>query len=287
MAIIVFEDFNNYGPLPGYMQIGAQFGGTVVISNNTALNYNNSAGSLKGVYPFPLGVGGGVYIFANIYPGDFTGWNATANIVHIKFYAKMPGTKWGCKFFKIFGEDLGTGVANTTFGTDYTGEDPGGLIQVIFGDGTDPNNDAQNSIRFDGGPDQPSVGRSYGSAVISTPMGKSWASTDWGTGWHLFEFYTKFNMGTTSGNEIPNGEIGVRIDGNTYLYATGLFNRNPANPPISRVGFFDQSQGLNPSTFELWYDNIELSQDPFNSAPSVISTPGYTGNTILTMSRVC
>jgi hypothetical protein len=259
---ILFSDFETY-TMPGSWQFGAQDGGTVALSTSTASNYNGSAKSVRGVYPAHMGTDGGVFIWGLQYPGDYPGWVSSKNEVYVRFYAKMPGAKWGCKFLKVFGGDNGNGsISNCTFGLDYTGENPGSLIQVSFGDGTDPHNDTQNVIRLDGS-DPDFVGRSYGQAVISTPQNDAW--NDWGTGWHLFEFAVGFNSGTSSANEVADGWFIVRIDGVTYLTATNLFNRHYASPPIEKIELFGQAQGNNSSAFELMYDNVEITQGAFGS----------------------
>jgi hypothetical protein len=93
---------------------------------------------------------------------------------------------------------------------------------------------------------------------LSTPNGR-WSSSNWGTGWHLFEFFVKFNSGTSAINETNDGECFVRIDSTVYVDARGLFNRHWSNEPIYRVGILNQSQGSASGPFEIWYDNIFIS----------------------------
>ena len=53
----------------------------------------------------------------------------------------------------------------------------------------------------------------------------------------------------------------VKIDGVTYVDAKGLFNRHWSNSPIESVALFNQTQGTSAGPFELWYDNLEITQD--------------------------
>jgi hypothetical protein len=120
---------------------------------------------------------------------------------------------------------------------------------VSFGDGTTTSNDTQNTVRLDG--TFPSwAGRSWGNgAVISAPQSSNFI---WDDNWHEFEILCKFNSGTTSENEVNDGEYLVRIDGDTYMHATGLFNRHYSNKPLSTLHFGDWSQGAtNPFTLDI------------------------------------
>lgn len=183
----------------------------------------------------------------------------------------MPAVKQGLKFLKIFGQSPVNGnYANTTFALDYTGGDPGSMYQVSFGDGSTVGNDTGNVINFDG--TYPAwIGRSYGKAVLSTPQKASFGSVKWGTSWHHFQMRVKFNSGTTSANEVNDGAYYVAIDGNVYVNATGLFNRNPSNGPIDRVELFGWSQN-GASPFEIWYDNVKISTGGFMN-PSTPMAP--------------
>lgn len=213
--------------------------------------------ALEGSYP--VAGPGGQFVIAN--------YNVTslrAEDVYIEFWAKMPGAKEGCKFLKIFG-DRSDGNANTTISTNYTGGDWGAIDQVSFGDGTTRRNDSQNSINLSG-QDPQSIGRSYGKATVSTPQMSTFSSQDWGTAWHHFRVHVKFNSGTTPQNEVADGEYYLEIDGNVYVDATGLFNRNPVNGPITTIEFFGWAQ-KNPQPFQLWYYDIRISTGGFLSEP--------------------
>lgn len=238
---------------------GAQKGGSISVQATSAPGATGATvDALEGSYPIPVD---GQYIWADYKVAQFS-----TEDVYIEFWAKMPGAKEGCKFLKIFGKRPLSGTdsyANTTIGADYTGTDNASVRQVAFGDGTTLVNDSQNVINFNGSyPEW--IGRSYGTAVVKTPQMQGFSATDWGTGWHHFRIHVKFNSGTTSQNEVPNGEYYVEIDGKVYVDATGLYNRNPADGPIDRIEFFGWAQnGTVP--FQLWYDDIRISTGGFVS----------------------
>jgi hypothetical protein len=250
-----FVTFDN-GTLnqPGWI-FGAQDGGTVSVSTDASKNLNGSAGSLKGTYPTPVG---SVYAW-----GTYSVASLNTYELYIEFWAKMPAAKEGLKFLKVFGGDS-SGYANTTFALDYTGADYGSMYQVSFGDGSTAYNDTANVINFDGSYPQ-WIGRSFGTARVQTPMGRSFRSTDWGTAWHKFRIRVKYNSGTTSANQIADGAYYVEIDGNVYVNATGLYNRHYSNKPIDRVELFGWTQsGTRP--FEIWYDDVRISSGGFASS---------------------
>ncbi len=101
----------------------------------------------------------------------------------------------------------------------------------------------------------------------------AFSSADWGTGWHHFRIHIKFNSGTTTLNEVPDGEIYIEIDGKIYVNATGLFNRNPANGPIDHIEFFGWAQNET-QPFQVWYDDIRISTGGFTSEPSPMPPTG-------------
>lgn len=242
---------------PGW-SIGAQNGGAVGVQA-TAGPTGSTVDALEGDYPVPGN--GGWYIWAN-----YSVASLNTEDVYIEFWARMPAAKEGCKFVKIFGQNLVQGsFANATIGTNYTGGDYGAVWQVSFGDGTSVANDDQNVINLNGTYPQ-WIGRSYGTAVVQTPQMSAFSSTDWGTGWHHFLIHVKFNSGTTAQNEVPNGEFFLEVDGKVYADATGLYNRNPADGPISYIGFFGWAQG-DPSAFELDYYDIRISTGGFMNTP--------------------
>lgn len=216
-----------------------------------------SAEALEGSYP--VAGAGHQFVIAN-----YNVASLHTEDIYIEFWAKMPGAKEGCKFVKIFG-NRSDGYANTTIPTNYTGGDYGSIFLIGFGDGTTLVNDSQHGIRLDGQYPQ-SIGRSYGTATVLTPQNSAFSSTDWGTAWHHFRIHVRFNSGTTPQKEVPNGEDYLEIDGKVYVDATGLYNRNPANGPISVVEFFGWAQ-QNPQAFQLWYYDIRISTGGFLSQP--------------------
>ena len=217
--------------------------------------------ALRMNYPDLLAGVGGIYNYLNFnVPNGY-------KELYIKFDAKIPNAKHGLKFCKIFGINATGGsntVANATFNLDYSGIDNGAMRTVIFGDGSTNVNDAQNAVHLNGS--NPSwVGRSWGNGAVITSGGQFFDSADWGTGWHTFRFKIKFNDGTTSENEINNGEILVNIDGIDYVHATGLFNRHYTNGDISYISFGNWTQaptGGSPA-FDIHYDNIFISRNGF------------------------
>lgn len=242
---------------PGWV-IGGQSGGSTGVQA-TSGPAGNPVNALEGSYPLPGA--GGQYLWA-----DYSVANLNTEDVYIEFWAKMPGATGGCKFLKIFGDHTSSsGHARATFGTDYTGADSGGILQVTFGDGSSLKNDGQNVIKLDGSNPQ-FMGRSYGSAVVSTPQKTGFSSADWGTNWHHFLVHVKFNSGTTMQNEVPNGEFFLQIDGKVYLDATGVYNRNPANGPINYIELFGWAQ-KDPSPFQVWFYDVRISTGGFVSQP--------------------
>ncbi len=184
-TLIYFENFDT-GALPSRFQ--AQHGGTVALSTDTTKNYAGSAGSVRGTYPTPGA--GDIYVW-----GGYDVSTYATEEVFVEFRAKMPATKYGLKFCKIFGARSGADTntyANTTFGLDYTGIDNGSMQYVGFGDGTGLANDTANGVWLDGTTGS-KVGRSQGTAVLETPQNLAWASSQWGTDWHLFRLHVKFN----------------------------------------------------------------------------------------------
>ncbi|MBW4052630.1 MAG: hypothetical protein HIU85_14430 [Proteobacteria bacterium] len=241
--------------------IGAQNGGELGVESIASPNASGTnVDALVGTYPKPATTGGS-YLWAQY---DMAALNSED--VYIEFWARMPGNKDGCKFVKIFGQDLPQGgYANTTFETDFTGVDYGSIRQISFGDGTTLDNDTQNVINFNGTyPDW--IGRSYGTAVVNTPQMSNFSSADWGSVWHHFRIHVRFNSGTTSQDQTPNGEYYLEIDGKVYVDATGVYNRNPANGPIDHIGFFGWAQS-DPSAFEVDYYDIRISTGGFVTQP--------------------
>ena len=256
--VLLFEDFDE-ATLPTAFGLGAQAGGQVELSSDPKQTYGGAGQSLRGTYPLATG---GVYVWGVL---DLTA--EQTRDLWVRFRARMPSpSPQGLKFLKVFGGNDG-GYANTTFGTDYTGDEAGSMRCASFGDGTDSENDTQNILLFDG--TNPSIaGRAFGKPGYSalTPEQSVWHAGEWGTSWHLFELHVKFNSGTSDQDEVNDGELFVRIDGKVYLDAKGLYNRHPSNPPIERVELFGWAQGGS-APFELWYDNVEIAIGGFGDSP--------------------
>lgn len=249
--------------VPSGWTLFTQPGGQIGVQATTSPDGTGVVYALEGSYPIPTG-GGAMYVGANY---NISSLNTES--VYIEFWAKMPGAKEGCKFVKIFGaRSAATGYADTTIYTDYTGAAYGAIRQIGFGDGGGLINDSSSIIDLTGL--HSSIGRSAGIAVVKTPQASVFSAADWGTSWHHFRIHVKFNSGTTTQNEVPDGEYYLEIDGKVYVDATGLYNRNPANGPIAKIGFFGWAQ-TESQPFQLWYDDIRISTGGFMS--SVLPEP--------------
>lgn len=242
---------------PGWSFSSLMGGSIGVMATTSPTSPTGDGEAIEGSYPI-AGVGH-QYVIA-----DYDVASVRTEDIYIEFWAKMPGAKGGCKFVKVFGAiGANHGNANTTISANYTGGDYGAIDQVSFGDGTTIRNDSQNSINLNGKyPEW--IGRSYGTATVSTPQMSNFSSQDWGTAWHHFRIHIKFNSGTTAQNEVADGEYYLEIDGKVYVDATGLYNRNPVNGPIVKVEFFGWAQ-KNPEAFQLWYSDIRISTGGFVS----------------------
>lgn len=244
---------------------GSQDGGTLSDSSMTSPTAASATVfAMNATYPAPGG--GQVFAWA-----DYSVASLNTEDLYIEFWAQMPQAKEGCKFFKIFGQGQPGSRADMTFGTDYTGADYGAIREVMFGDGSTLANDGENVVMLDGsGPSW--IGRSYGIASVQTPQMATFASGNWGTSWHHFRIHVKFNSGTTSSNEVANGEIYLEIDGKVYVDATGLYDRNVANAPIDHIEFFGWAQ-KDPSAFQVAFDDVRVSTGGFMDTP-LPSPPG-------------
>jgi hypothetical protein len=243
--------------LPGWV-FSTVRGGTIGLQSTASPTISGgNVNALEGSYPVPGA--GGQFVIAS-YNLD----SLQTEDVYIEFWAKMPGAKEGCKFIKIFGDrPTSDNYADTTIFTNYSGGDYGSVYQVAFGDGSVLPNDSQHGINLNGNNPQ-AIGRSYGTAKVLTPQMSAFTSADWGTQWHHFRVHVKFNSGTTSQTEVPDGEVYLEIDGNVYVDATGLYNRNPANGPIHNIELFGWAQ-QDPQPFQLWYDDVRISTGGFMS----------------------
>jgi hypothetical protein len=166
----------------------------------------------------------------------------------------MPGVKHGLKLIKFFGHNATGGsntVANATFGLDYTGIDMGSFQYIAYGDGTGQTNDTQNGIALYT-PNYIDPGRTGSLARTITPDPKigTFASSDWGTGWHKFQMRLRQNSGTTALNEQNDGVVELIIDDVLYARGQNIFNRHYTNGFIETIGLFGYSRGQS-SAFEL------------------------------------
>lgn len=238
--------------------LGSMRGGSLSVSTTTPPPVGGASSyALEASYP--VTTAGGQYVWA-----DYSVSALNTEDVYIDFWAKMPDAKGGCKFLKIFGQrDDSQGWANLTLGANYTGPVNGGIVNVEFGDGTTVQNDGQQAI-FLNGIHPTWIGRSYGTATVLTPNANGWPASNWGTSWHHFRVHVKFNSGTTRSNAVADGAVYVEIDGQVYVDATGLYNRNPANGPISYVEFGGWAQ-TDPKAFDVWFDSIVISTGGFAS----------------------
>lgn len=229
----------------------------VAPTDSTYFQGANGAGSLvytdnyaKGIWP---NGGGTPYTDMGILAGDY-------QEIYVEFEARYPGTVHGNKFCKLFGSSAGTGYANMTAGPNYSANQS--FDRISFGDGTTVSQDTTHQIRLDGTTDANDMGRGWATSNINTPNGE-FIATDWGTDWHTFRMYFKYNTGTTSGNEVANAAAYLDIDGVLYCDAGGFFNRNPNNSQYaSAIGLFGYLQG-NSVDIELNYDNVKLTVGGF------------------------
>jgi hypothetical protein len=253
-TVIVSESFDA-PTFPAGWGIGAQLGAAVSISTDRSLNYEGSAGSLRGIYP--PNAKGGSYIWAN-----YSVSALNLSDIYIEFKAKMPSNPVrGLKFVKIFGKNL-NGYSNTTFAPIY---DSGLFREVSFGDGIGTTNDTTRVIRFDG-TNPELIGRSHGIAKVNTPQKRNFEATDWGDKWHHVRIRVKFNSGSSAETEVADGAYYLEIDGKVYLDATNIFNRHWSNGPIDKVSFFGWTQLVGEvAGFEVWYDDITISTGGFIS----------------------
>jgi len=260
VQLVANVGFEN-GDFPEGWEFGSQHGGTGTIVLDPSGEVPGSTKGYRATYPV---ASGGVYTWLVLNIGSYQ-----TRDVAIDFWAKMPSdVKHGLKFLKVFGKSSPEGgYANATLGLDFTGIDNGSMFNVGYGDGTELSNDAQNIIRFDGSTRE-YYGRSFGTATVDTPQMKPFASSDWGTSWHHFKFRVKFNSGTSTANEIADGEFFVSIDDKIYVDAKNIFNRNPANDNIRSVEFGGWSQS-GEAPFEVWYDSIVVTINGFYDQPQI------------------
>lgn len=273
-ASIAYDDWYQGGPPSGAPNSGAILSGGTILRG--PYDYASGAKPVDSDYFDFVGAGGNLTYSEFVAKGVFDAGSLDVPVsttilrdpvedypeLYIEFDARMPSAnKHGIKFIKGFGKQPAAGVANLTFSLDYTGIDNGGLVVLNFGDGTTITNDAQQFIDLRSPTGGASLGRAP-SPQVSCPNG-TFASTDWGTAWHHFRIYFRFNEGTTALNEVANGAAYVEIDGQIKCDAGGLFNRHYTNERAFRgIGLFGATQN-NPLGFTLEYDNVVVSTGGF------------------------
>lgn len=218
-------------PGAGGWGFGALGGATIAVANDGGANY------LRAVYPIDDSEfqSGANYIYGGYSPVTLQ------QELYVTIYARMPGPyRNGCKFCKFFGLRDGENYANATFGTSYSSDDRGCLDYIGFADGTSTANDINNAVTlYNSGSD--TTGRN-GSLTKTIQSSTTFASSEWGSTWHKFQFRLKMNSGTNSGNEVNDGAIEVYIDGVMRARAINIFNRHPSNGFIETINFFGYSK---------------------------------------------
>lgn len=280
--VLLFENFDN-AIFPTALNVN---GPGRQLSTDITKTYGNQGKSLRYVYS-AMGTPNG-----NQYPyGLFDLSSYNTDHVYIRFYAKMPAHTHGLKFVKVFGKrPVSDNYANTTFGLDYTGvaSGTGSMYAVSYGDGGFTNsptgpvevtaNDTNRTVDFVGNSTNSGRAKNLSGYKVTTVQ-HPFHELDWGTNWHKFEIYVKFNSGTSRANEINDGEVTVKIDGVPYVEATGLFNRHPTNGTIQKIEILGWTQNEWPwvngvgrvekptPEFEIWYDNVEISLNGWGPDP--------------------
>lgn len=263
-----YVDFENGSLAPAGWTIGAQLGGSVVVSADSTRNAGGSKGSLKAIYPMATA---GMYAWAQF---DLVPFNTRE--AYIEFDVKIPNDANGkspgaAKFLKFFGQN-GNGYANTTFGLSGDAGQIGSLTYIGFGDGdgNSTENDVGNVILLTG--EYPNwIGRSYGKANVYN-KGTNWNYWDWKDQWHHFRVHAKFHTSSyntatgTCVSEVNDGEYYLEIDGVPFVNAKGLFNHHCSNLPLSHVKLLDWGGGTF-GPFEINLDNIRITTGGFLSGP--------------------
>jgi hypothetical protein len=235
-TLIMSDNFNIGSLSEDWTSSGANGSSVLSVSSDTEENYNGSAGSVLGAMAV-----GSDDIWLN---RDISEFDLTA--IKINFWARIPSVaKRGCKFLKIHGQNQeGPNYANVTFGNVYASGD---MTGYSYGDGTNIVNDTTDVIYLDG---------TYTEQRATPNIITSSEAFSWDDDWHEFEFYHKFNSGTTAENEEADGEVIIKIDTVTRLHANGFFNRHYSNLPINIVGLYGYYDS--DSVWELMYDNVEI-----------------------------
>lgn len=230
VTILEQSDFD--GGVPNNWFVSTEKGGTIDFSQGFA----------RGEYPITAGNAGSHVNISIPVPDGI-------DHIFIRVRVRYPGAMGGCKFIKVHGRDNDpVNYANATFGTEV---DTGNMIRVLYGaDG----GDASNFVNFSGTGHL--LGRADGIANVLAPQGQVFS---WDDQIHEISIECKFNDGTSEANEVPNGKFYVEIDGDVYMDATGLFNRNHQNGPIEKVTLFNAAQNDdNPFTIDFLFAAVSI-----------------------------
>lgn len=170
------------------------------------------------------------------------------------FWTKMPDPGIALKFCKLFGikhpAPEGRGYANSTFQMSGGGT----MFSVSYGDGSELDNDAGQVVLFDG--DSSNTGRSRflpGFQMLAPMSGVNNGTFNFADGLpHFMEIVYAQNSGTSIENEVNDGEIFVRIDGNVHVDAKGLFNKYALNDFLEYISLGNYAQG-NPTDAYVYF----------------------------------
>lgn len=192
---------------------------------------------------------------------------AGENLDHLytKFRFKIgSNSTGGCKFFKIFGVNAGNATyANWTWNLD----NPSSQISTLcYGGGTlIPANDTSICIQPKGNVNN--FGNENLGPLTLSNMSGSMLSPVPGQWYEV----TTYNRYSTNGKY--DGEMWMAINGVKIMQVTNVKNRHDTNPRvIDYVSFGDYSfPGTNVT---VWFDNIELSDQPFTTTNSLAAPTG-------------
>lgn len=175
---------------------------------------------------------------------------------YLEFEIKYPSNVWGSKFCKFHGAAGGNGQgANCTFGQN----DVGDITYIGYGDGVELGQDVNQSIDLNG---TLNMGRNASIAdFLVSPIGRYAASNFSGNVWRKVRVHAKFNTGTTSENEIPDGVFYLEIGGVVYCHVEGIFNRHYLNPPVAEINIGGWTAGGSAFTYHV--RNVKISTGGF------------------------
>ena len=167
------------------------------------------------------------------------------NEIYVRFYFKVDDPSGGCKFLKLFGKiNSPSGYANTTFMINYFNST---LYEISYGAGG-IENDTADVIRYSGYTTDSRVSVLEASGPFDPRDGA----------WHCFEAHIKYND-----NGQRNGIYQVWVDGELYVHATNVVNRNDLNSMFfASVDLANYSSSALTHSWNLWYDNVVISTTP-------------------------